>query len=365
MYVRCALHLYGIREVSDFWTPRNLRALARLWREICGWPEERERQALAFAFTNTAWHATRMRRYNARGGQRPLTGTLYIPQLSIEVNPAPVFAHKVRQLVRFFAQESADGPRAHVLRASATDLPLPDASMDYCFTDPPFGSNIFYGDCAVVWESWLQGLTPVDEEAVVNRSLKQANGGKSLDDYAHLMEASFKEIERVLKPTAWTTVVFQSSDAEVWAALRTAVEHAGFDLANASYLDKTQHSHKGYKGRSGAEDVAAFDVVLNLHKPGKRRRRPKPPGGYGDAAQVLANHLRGLPPPGSNPEVDRQRTLPFLHSLLVQAHFNGSLGLEVGRYALVRRLCQEHFVCDDAGRWSVPSPATREKRVRA
>jgi 16S rRNA G966 N2-methylase RsmD len=360
MYIRCALHLYGIHEVADFWTPRNLTALARLWREIREWPDERERQALAFAFTNTAWHASRMRRYNAHGGQRPLTGTLYIPQLSIEVNPALVFANKVRQLRRFFAEAPTDGPPAHVLRASATELPIPRAGVDYCFTDPPFGSNIFYGDCAVVWESWLGGLTPVDQEAVVNRSLKPANGGKSLDVYANLMELSFREIERVLKPTAWATVVFQSSDAEVWAALRTAVEHAGFDLANASYLDKTQQSHKGYKGRSGVEDVAAFDVVLNLHKAGKRRRRPKPPGGYGDAVKLLASHLHRLPAIGTDAEMDRQRTLPFLHSLLVQAHFNGSLGLEVGRYALVRRLCQEHFASDAAGRWSVvESPVTK------
>lgn len=362
MYIRSALHLQGVSEVADFWTPRNLRALARLWRAICEWPEERERQALAFAFTNTAWHASRMRRFNARGGQRPLTGTLYIPQLSIEVNPAPVFAHKIKQLQRFYAEAPAKGS-ATVGRGSATRLPLPDASIDYCFTDPPFGSNIFYADCAVVWESWLRGVTPVAEEAVVNRSLRVADGGKSLDRYGELMEASFKEIERVLKPGAWTTVIFQSSDAEVWTALRTAVEHAGFDLASASYLDKTQQSHKGYKGRSGAENVAAFDVVLNLHKAGKRRRRPKPPGGFDEAANVLARHLEALPEVGSDPETDRRRTLPFLHSLLVQEHFNGSIGLELGGYALVRKLCEERFACDEDGRWqltrrdSSPSPS--------
>lgn len=361
MYVRCALHLQGVKEVADFWTPRNLRALARLWRAISEWPQERERQALAFAFTNTAWHASRMRRFNARGGQRPLTGTLYIPQLSIEANPAPVFAHKIKQLQRFYADCPTQGPAATVTRGSANRLALPDASVDYCFTDPPFGSNIFYADCAVLWESWLGGLTPVAEEAVVNRSLKEADGGKSLDRYGQLMESSFKEIERVLKPGGWTTVIFQSSDAEVWAALRTAVEHAGFDLANASYLDKTQQSHKGYKGRSGAENVAAFDVVLNLHKAGKRRRRPKPPGGYDEAGKLLARHLKALPAVGSDPGADRERTLPFLHSLLVQEHFNGSIGLELGGYALVRRLCEERFACDADGRWRLPAP----KRSRA
>ncbi len=357
MYIRSALHLQSVSDVADFWTTRNRRALAVLWREIQQVKALRLRQALAFAFTNTAWHATRMRRYNARGGQRPLTGTLYIPQLSIEANPAFVFAHKISQLTRFYAESSCASSSLTVMQGSAGALALPDKSIDYCFTDPPFGSNIFYADCATVWESWLGKTTPVAEEAVVNRSLRPAAGGKTVDDYATLMESAFSEIQRVLKPNAWATVVFQSSDAEVWAALRTAAEHAGFDLANASYLDKTQQSHKGYKGRSGNEDVASFDVVLNLHKPGKQRRRPKPPGGFSDAAAVLRAHLAALPPIGEDAEMDRHRTLPFLHSLLVREHFNGTIGLEVGHYALVRRICQEHLEADEQGLWRQPTPS--------
>lgn len=357
MYIRSALHLQGVTDVADFWTTRNRRALALLWQEIQRVSDLRLRQALSFAFTNTAWHGTRMRRYNARGGQRPLTGTLYIPQLSIEVNPAFVFANKISQLARFYAELPGAPSSLTVTQGSASALALPDSSIDYCFTDPPFGSNIFYADCATVWESWLGATTPVAEEAVVNRSLRPGAGGKTVDDYATLMEAAFSEVQRVLKPNAWATVVFQSSDAEVWAAVRTAVEHAGFDLANASYLDKTQQSHKGYKGRSGSEDVASFDVVLNLHKPGSQRLLPKPPGGLSDAAAVLRAHLAALPPMGDDPEMDRRRSLPFLHSLLVQEHFNGTIGLEVGRYALVRRICQEHFESDEQGFWRQPSPS--------
>ena len=357
MYIRSALHLQGVHDVADFWTTRNRRALALLWSEIQKVSELRVRQALSFAFTNTAWHGTRMRRYNARGGQRPLTGTLYIPQLSIEANPAFVFAHKISQLARFYAEIPGARSSLTVTQGSAGSLALPNSSIDYCFTDPPFGSNIFYADCATVWESWLGATTPVADEAVVNRSLRPSAGGKTVDDYAVLMESAFTEIERVLKPNAWATVVFQSSDAEVWAALRTAVEHAGFDLANASYLDKTQQSHKGYKGRSGSEDVASFDVVLNLHKPGSQRRLPKPPGGFEDAAAVLRAHLAALPAVGEDADMDRQRTLPFLHSLLVREHFNGTIGLEVGRYALVRRICQDHFEADDHGLWRQASPS--------
>jgi DNA modification methylase len=352
MYVRCALQLHGVQEVSDFWTPRNLRAVARLWREISTVDDLTIRQTLAFAFTNTVWHATRMRRYNARGGQRPLTGTLYIPQLSIEVNPANVFENKIKQLTRYYADSSGSGTSAAtILRGPAQALPLPDASIDYCFTDPPFGANIFYADCAVVWESWLGEVTDTTHEAVVNRSLKAAAGGKSVDQYADLMADAFAEIYRVLKPDGWTTIVFNSSDAEVWSALRVAVERAGFDMASASHIDKTQQSFKGYKGRSGHEDVPVFDVVLNAHKPGATRLRPKPPGGIREAGDLLEQHLVALPALGEDDEADRQRALPFLHSLLVQAHFNGSIGLEVGSYALVRRLCEERFAVTADGLW--------------
>jgi 16S rRNA G966 N2-methylase RsmD len=54
-----------------------------------------------------------------------------------------------------------------------------DSSIDYIFTDPPFGSNIFYSDCNVLWEAWLQDFTDVKQEAVWNKSLKPEQGGKT------------------------------------------------------------------------------------------------------------------------------------------------------------------------------------------
>ena len=54
-------------------------------------------------------------------------------------------------------------------------------SIDYIFTDPPFGSNIFYADCSILWEAWLQDFTDMKQEAVWNKSLKPEEGGKTLD----------------------------------------------------------------------------------------------------------------------------------------------------------------------------------------
>ncbi|MDR6302567.1 DNA modification methylase/transcriptional regulator with XRE-family HTH domain/DNA-directed RNA polymerase subunit RPC12/RpoP [Nitrobacter vulgaris] len=276
MYIRCALQLQKIASVADFYTPRNLAALSILWSEILATPDERVRRGLAFAFTNTAWHGTRMRRFNARGGQRPLTGTLYIPQLSSEANVLEVMRNKIGQLQKYyrtFRPLGADLP--NITLGSATHLSsIADASIDYVFTDPPFGSNIFYADCNLIWEAWLGRITNANLEAVVNRSLSAEKGGKSLRVYGDLIRGAMQEIARVLKPGGWATIVFHNTDAEVWQVIRDAAQATGFTFHEASSLDRQQQSHKGYKGRSESEDVAHFDVVFNLQKSGKTAQKP-------------------------------------------------------------------------------------------
>lgn len=282
MYQRCALHLQKIETVADLYTPRNLHALALIWQQIQAEPNVRLRRALAFAFTNTAWHGTRMRRFNARGGQRPLTGTLYVPQLSSEANVLEVMRNKIAQLAKFYATVPTIEHPPAVLQGSATELAqIKTESVDYIFTDPPFGSNIFYADCNLIWESWLGRTTDTSLEAVINRSLPKSSGGKDLATYQELMSGAMREMARVLKPGGWATVVFHNTDPAVWEAIRVAATSANLEFHEAASLDRKQQSHKGYKGRQGTENVAHFDVVMNLQKPsalaggGKRRPRSK------------------------------------------------------------------------------------------
>ena len=312
MYNISALHLRGIGEVADFYTPRNLHALSVLLREIQRVEDDRIRQVFTFAFTNTAWHGTRMRRFNARGGQRPLTGTLYIPQISSEVNVLETMNNKVRQLARYYEEfpRELEEPAPVITLGSAADLSeIPDCSVDYIFTDPPFGSNIFYADCNLVTESWLGGITKVEHEAVVNRTLGPEVGGKSLGDYGTLLGTALKEARRVLKPDSWMTMVFHNTDAQVWGALQAAAEAAGFELVGAGSLDRKQMSHKGYKGRSGKEKVAHFDVVMSLRKttgaaPKSRGPAPK---------SYLARQIKRL-----IEEAPRSGKEQWVHSELIQ-----------------------------------------------
>jgi len=294
--------------------------------------DERIRRALAFAFTNTAWHGTKMRRFNARGGQRPLTGTLYIPQLSSEVNVLEVMRHKIAQLQRYYRAYRPHTPELPaLLLGSATSLSgIADASVDYVFTDPPFGSNIYYADCNLIWESWLGRLTDSEEEAVVNRARTIEKGGKSLERYAELMNGAMREIARVLKPGAWATVVFHNTDAAIWKTIRDAASLAGFAFHEATSLDRKQQSHKGYKGRSGAEDVAHYDVVFNLQK--QKIPRLRMPGiGKSDIMALVKSVF-------DNVEIAREG-LQAIHAEVMRqlASVGGSDFID---YAEVRSICE-------------------------
>ena len=95
-------------------------------------------------------------------------------------------------------QQGTPYPRAITVGSASKLEGLSNCSIDYIFTDPPFGSNIFYADCNLIWESWLGEFTNQAHEAVVHIKHKDKN---TLPDYQQLMGAAFAEMFRVFKIT--------------------------------------------------------------------------------------------------------------------------------------------------------------------
>jgi hypothetical protein len=76
----------------------------------------------------------------------PLSGTLYVSALVREDNIGQLFERKFEQIIEALSNISRDSVVA-IRSASATSLqPITTDSIDYVFTDPPFGQNIFYAD---------------------------------------------------------------------------------------------------------------------------------------------------------------------------------------------------------------------------
>ncbi len=272
MYIRCSLAKHGITNIKDLWTKRNYIALSIFFNEIDNLSNSSLKSFFRFVATAIIPKTTRCTRYKYGGNHGPLTGTLYIPSLSVERNILGLAERKISDICRAYQSPdmtafSNKTSSRFIFCNPAQSLDIPDNSIDYIFTDPPFGANIFYSDLNLLWEGWLGHYTNSKGEAVINRSKKPSLGGKTVTDYEKLMHQSFVEMKRVLKPNRWASVVFHNSDDKVWDAIRNAAESAGLLIVNAQAFDKVLKSFKGIRGEQGLENVSSLDIVLNLHKP--------------------------------------------------------------------------------------------------
>jgi DNA modification methylase len=135
---------------------------------------------------------------------------------------------------------------------------LESGSIDYVFTDPPFGANISYSELNFLQESWLRVTTDNKKEAIVN-----ASHGKALFDYQTLMTESLKEYYRVLKPGGWLTMEFSNTSAAVWNSIQNALQGVGFVVANVAALDKQQGSFKAVTTPTAVKQ----DLIITCYKP--------------------------------------------------------------------------------------------------
>jgi 16S rRNA G966 N2-methylase RsmD len=274
MFSRSGLGKAGLTRTADFFSPRNAIALLELWRAISKISDAALGQKLRFAFTAILPRASRRYQWSA---QRPLNAqnqTYYIAPVYYEWNVFELFGRKVEAALRsdeiLFDDESLLRGRPEddmdYCLASADHLPhLASASVDYVFTDPPFGSNIFYSDMNLFHEAWLGEVTDHVSEAVVHTTGKRKNGAS--ERYETLLRSSFAEAFRILKPGRYMSVVFGNSSGRIWGLVQRAMRDAGFNAApmHVSILDKGQRSVKGLN--SGSESVVTVDLILTLQKP--------------------------------------------------------------------------------------------------
>jgi 16S rRNA G966 N2-methylase RsmD len=251
----------GINSVDQFYSRRNLTALAWLWDAAGQEPDLRLREALRFSLTAIANRASRRYQWNAKRPTNVLGGTLYVSSLRYEWNVLSLWRRKTAAVERLFVEHRPPEGAVRVRQGSATSLALPDDSIDYCFTDPPFGAHIVYSDVSLLWEAWLQDFTDRGSEAIV---VAGGDHPKKVADYQGLLTAAFAEIRRVLKPTGAATVVFQATDAAVWSAMLDAATAAGLIAVEATTLDKGQPSFKQIRAQTAGEHVATHDVVFTL-----------------------------------------------------------------------------------------------------
>lgn len=236
---------YGITHLHHFYTTRNWFVFNTLWHKIDQFPEGIQDALRIFLLSYNSAHSTLMTRVVAKKnnpdfvitGAQP--GVLYISGLPVEKNILLGLQRKLKTFVEAFQKVEASKGSVEFVNSSSTNIQLDDNTIDYIFTDPPFGDFIPYSEINQINEAWMGMVTDNAEEAIINRAQ-----GKSIEEYSTLMTSVFRQISSKMKLTASCTLVFHSAKSAIWRALVDAYKQSGLFSVRTSILDKVQPSFK-------------------------------------------------------------------------------------------------------------------------
>lgn len=241
----------GISYTHQFYTSRNYICLSKIYELVKNNP------ILLAWFTSSLFSTSKMNKFRF-SGTGTTSGTFYISSLNREFN----VLNTLRRKISSFSQCYYNGRNNSLVNLiSATNLNISNNKIDYIFVDPPFGANIMYSELNSLWESWLHIRTDNTKEAIVNKTQN-----KTLFDYQTLMNASFKEFYRVLKPGKWLTMEFSNTSASVWNSIQNALQGVGFIIANVAALDKKQGSFKAVTTTTAVKQ----DLIISCFKPSEK-----------------------------------------------------------------------------------------------
>jgi DNA modification methylase len=358
-HVKDRMANFGISHFSHFFLPRSLRTLATMWRVASRCEDARVRHALLFMVEQCNWGMSLFARYvptHFSQVNQYLSGVFYISSQIVDVSPWYILDGKSRRLGKVFASLPSNGGVVTSLHSGTAAL-LPSQSVDYIFTDPPFGENLQYSELNWLTEEFYRLKPKIETEAVINAAQK-----KGLIEYQGLMEKCFEQNYRVLKPGRWMTVEFHNSRNAVWNAIQEAMQRAGFVVADVRVLDK---QHKTYKQQ--VQGVVKADLIISAYKPSlELEERFKIEAGTEKGVwDFLQHHLQQLPSfveNGGRAEVIAERQGYLLFDRMVAFHVQRGVGVFLSAPEFYAGLRQRYPERD--GMYFLPIQANEYDRKR-
>lgn len=253
------LHRKGVAKFEDFFMKRSLIVMGFFLKKIHekkGKVPEDVYRLLLLTFSATLRYTNNLTiSTNAWQDGRPVAWAKHAYWLSyqfVEVNPIEYIDKRVTaikaaidfqkerlpQLLKVDTQkELEENEHSYMLlNQDSADLPIKDESVDLVLTDPPYGSNVQYGELSAFWLAWLYPDLGIEKDRVIDLSReilvnrKQRKESKDYEFYYQGLLNVFKECYRGLKDGRPLVFTFNNKDPKVWLAVMKAALEAGFVL---------------------------------------------------------------------------------------------------------------------------------------
>ena len=149
-----------------------------------------------------------------------------------------------------------------IFQADATNLrEIESESIDFIYTDPPYGAKIPYLDLSTMWNVWLD--LPVDLSLRERECIEKGSLEKSSEQYQELMTKSLKEMYRVLKYNRWLAFVFQHQDPKLWQTIVESAKNIGFEYVGTMRQSNGQTT---FKKRQKPFSVLSGQLIIYFKK---------------------------------------------------------------------------------------------------
>ncbi|MDR3232321.1 MAG: type I restriction enzyme HsdR N-terminal domain-containing protein [Planctomycetaceae bacterium] len=186
---------------------------------------------------------------------------------SVDLNVAKYFLSRYKKVLAAKDElktsiNSATISNLIIKKGTATKLSfLKDESIDYIYTDPPYGKKIAYLDLSAMWNAWLD--LEVSEKDYELEAIEGGEHQKSKESYNQLIAESIREMYRVLKYDRWLSFVFAHKDPEFWHLIIDTAENCGFEYAGAVPQKNGQTS---FKKRQNPFTILSGQLIINFRK---------------------------------------------------------------------------------------------------
>ncbi len=209
-------------------------------------------------------------------------------------------------------------------------------SIDYIFTDPPYGGHISYLDLSTLWNVWLgfQPATQVREKELI------VGGELDLSDetYTNRLGASVRACLQMLKKGRWLSLVFQHWNAAYFDAILTSAAESGADLkaAVSQIGDPIWSMHK----KKSSQSVLAGEMILTFYKNGKPKKVGKT--GEFDIYKAIGDIL-------SSTQTDKVYGEYLFNKVVIEAWNSSAIGsLNINRLEFSDLIRQHGWYYDEA-----------------
>jgi len=308
----------GKNRIDELFSPRNLLIAAFYMAGVKTVEDDSVRNSLKLIFTSALPNISRM----IPGDEKNVTGKsgwqiskFWVPGVHTEKNAIDSLRLRLEKYIKGKKEIEPKLTKAsyQVLNQSCEDLSsISTKSIDYVFTDPPYGDSISYFALSSFWSSWLNHAVNYEGEIIYD-----PYRNKKYEDYSLRLDKAFKEIHRALKDDGYMSFTFHNRHVRFWKIIIDAVMGAGFDLINVKWVNQAVAS--GTQGIN-RNNTLTGDFVYTFRKTVDSTLTNEKRNGEEYIIQVISKLLR------SNTYVPTSKLYEILIPVLVhkQAYYDSS-----------------------------------------